>query len=143
MPAWKIAACAGISMALYTAGIITNDCFDIEEDRRDRPSRPLPSGAVSKRSAWAVAAALILGALAGAFVVGRATVMVAAALALSVFLYNGLLKRVKLFRSVLTDFLRRRSAFLFPARKQFLDRGGFRHTRRTHIESIGMNLLDL
>jgi 4-hydroxybenzoate polyprenyltransferase len=35
------------SACLYCAGMVWNDYFDIEEDRRDRPHRPLPSGAVS------------------------------------------------------------------------------------------------
>jgi 4-hydroxybenzoate polyprenyltransferase len=35
------------SACLYSAGMVWNDYFDIEEDRRDRPYRPLPSGAVS------------------------------------------------------------------------------------------------
>ena len=35
------------SCALYAAGIALNDLCDLEVDRRERPSRPLPSGAVS------------------------------------------------------------------------------------------------
>ena len=32
-----------ISGSVYAAGMCTNDLFDLEEDRRDRPQRPLPS----------------------------------------------------------------------------------------------------
>ena len=36
-------------MALfYTAGMILNDVLDDDVDRRERPERPLPSGAVSR-----------------------------------------------------------------------------------------------
>lgn len=34
------------SVCLYLAGMVLNDIFDLEEDRRDRPRRPLPSGRV-------------------------------------------------------------------------------------------------
>ncbi len=39
------------SSCLYTAGMVINDLFDLEQDRRERPERPLPSGRVSKKSA--------------------------------------------------------------------------------------------
>lgn len=35
------------STGLYAGGVVLNDVMDIAEDRRDRPSRPLPSGAIS------------------------------------------------------------------------------------------------
>ena len=48
-------------MALfYTAGMILNDVADLEVDRRERPERPLPSGAVSRTALAA------FGALTGA-----------------------------------------------------------------------------
>ena len=37
---------------LYVAGIVLNDYFDIEIDKRERPSRPLPSGNISKGLLW-------------------------------------------------------------------------------------------
>lgn len=40
---------------LYIAGIALNDFFDIETDRKERPSRPLPSGRVPKKHAMAIA----------------------------------------------------------------------------------------
>lgn len=38
---------------LYVGGMALNDLIDLEVDRRDRADRPLPSGRVSKRGAWA------------------------------------------------------------------------------------------
>ena len=35
-----------ISACLYAGGMVLNDCFDIEQDRRLRPFRPLPSGRI-------------------------------------------------------------------------------------------------
>lgn len=39
------------SCLLYTAGMVLNDYYDLEQDRRERPHRPLPSGAIDL--AWA------------------------------------------------------------------------------------------
>ncbi len=44
-----------VSACLYCAGMVLNDYFDREEDRRERPFRPIPSGRISP------SAALILG----------------------------------------------------------------------------------
>ena len=38
-------------LLLYAAGLILNDLFDYAEDLRDRPDRPLPSGAISREAA--------------------------------------------------------------------------------------------
>ncbi len=37
------------SMCFYGAGLLLNDLADLEEDRRERPNRPLPSGAADPR----------------------------------------------------------------------------------------------
>ena len=50
-----LAALMASSGLLYIAGIALNDYFDIEIDRRERPSRPLPSGNVPKKHAMAIA----------------------------------------------------------------------------------------
>src|SRR5581483_11719795 len=50
------------SMATYAGGIALNDVFDYEADLRERPSRPLPSGRVSRRFAgWLGGGLLALG----------------------------------------------------------------------------------
>jgi len=44
-----------VAMVLfYTAGMVLNDLADAEIDRRERPERPIPSGAVSPAAAVAV-----------------------------------------------------------------------------------------
>ena len=52
------------SVTLYAGGLISNDLFDLEEDRRDRPERPLPSGRVSVRSALVAAIVMFIGGIA-------------------------------------------------------------------------------
>ena len=39
------------SAALYLAGMVLNDVFDIELDREEQPYRPLPSGRISLAAA--------------------------------------------------------------------------------------------
>jgi 4-hydroxybenzoate polyprenyltransferase len=47
---------------LYIAGIALNDYFDIEIDRKERPSRPLPSGSVPKKHAMVIALTALIAA---------------------------------------------------------------------------------
>jgi len=52
---------------LYFAGMILNDIMDYKEDLRDRPQRPLPSGRISKTSAWIVFILLSISGLLAAY----------------------------------------------------------------------------
>jgi UbiA prenyltransferase family len=53
-----------VAMALfYTAGMVLNDIADAEIDHRERPERPIPSGAVSPLAAVAVFCGLIAAGL--------------------------------------------------------------------------------
>ncbi|RPI63584.1 MAG: hypothetical protein EHM48_02205, partial [Planctomycetaceae bacterium] len=77
------------SLFLYCAGLLNNDFFDLAEDRRQRPSRPLPSGLVKPSTVILVAIILTLLGMASAFFAGgRQGLIVAAILAGSIFLYN-------------------------------------------------------
>src|SRR5436305_949255 len=52
LQAWKVLLCLlAASTLLYWSGMIWNDYFDLDEDRRERPSRPLACGLVSVRTA--------------------------------------------------------------------------------------------
>src|SRR5262249_7892817 len=53
---------AATSMVLYASGTALNDVFDFEIDRVERPSRPLPSGRISRRTAaWLGGLGLLIG----------------------------------------------------------------------------------
>lgn len=78
------------SGCLYLAGMVWNDVFDLAEDRRDRPFRPLPSGRVTVRTAVILGCGLNvagvgLAVAAGAWLIGLA-------IAAAVLLYDGWLK---------------------------------------------------
>jgi 4-hydroxybenzoate polyprenyltransferase len=91
------------STLLYWAGMIWNDYFDLAEDRRDRPGRPLPSGRVAVGTAvW-----LGLGCFAGGLLfalladlqateVRFVSTSVAMCLVVAILLYDGALKETLL-----------------------------------------------
>jgi 4-hydroxybenzoate polyprenyltransferase len=91
------------SACLYLSGMVWNDYFDIEQDRRERPTRPLPSGAIAPRRAALLGGGLMvvgLGlALAAGFVLHTIDdssillpVSVAGLLTLTIFAYDAWLK---------------------------------------------------
>jgi hypothetical protein len=82
------------SFCLYAAGLVDNDLADYREDLRDRPSRPLPSGAISPAAARAVASLLTVTALSLSAAAGLGCFLTAAALLLAVAAYNHFLKAI-------------------------------------------------
>jgi 4-hydroxybenzoate polyprenyltransferase len=90
---------------LYSGGMVWNDYFDVEQDRRERPERPIPSGRVSRGEAGRLGAVLIAGGLLCAILAGMAVgrygpdnsklapPVLAACLVAAIFLYDGWLKR--------------------------------------------------
>ncbi len=93
-------------VAIYWAGMILNDVWDVDEDRRERPSRPLPSGeidtAIAAKAAWiCLAAGVIFAALSGFLPGGELATtfcpgIIGAVLAICVFVYNSPLKATAL-----------------------------------------------
>ena len=60
--AWPPATCGlavAAVVAIYAAGMVLNDVCDLELDRRERPERPLPSGAIGVRAAVIVGVTLL------------------------------------------------------------------------------------
>jgi len=82
----------GITTGLYWGGMVLNDCFDLAEDRSERPGRPLPSGQVPVAAAWVLGLGLILTAIALGFLAGGETLWLTLATAAAVLLYDGVLK---------------------------------------------------
>ncbi|MEV7624973.1 SCO3242 family prenyltransferase [Actinoplanes sp. NPDC089786] len=87
------AGLAGASVCLYWAGMAANDWADRELDAVERPERPIPSGRISPRAAFGIAAGLTGAglALAGA-AGGRRALAVAGPLAAAVWAYDLKLK---------------------------------------------------
>ena len=82
------------SALLYVAGIILNDYFDIEVDKKERPSRPLASGMIKKEHAMVVAlAALIAANTISIVAVSLESFAISVALSGVIVAYNYRLKR--------------------------------------------------
>jgi hypothetical protein len=89
----RTAGLAASSVCLYWAGMAANDWADRSLDAVERPERPIPSGRVSPRAAFGIAAGLTAAglALAGA-AGGRRALAVAGPLAAAVWAYDLRLK---------------------------------------------------
>jgi 4-hydroxybenzoate polyprenyltransferase len=86
-------ALAGSSVLLYWAGMAANDWSDRELDAVERPERPIPSGRISPRTAFGVAAGLTAAGVALAGLAGgRRALAVAVPLAGAVWAYDLKLK---------------------------------------------------
>lgn len=69
-PPLRLAAIILAGVSLYWAGMVLNDVFDVERDRSERPSRPIPAGLITRRQAaiagWALLGmGVLLAALSG------------------------------------------------------------------------------
>jgi 4-hydroxybenzoate polyprenyltransferase len=82
------------SVFLYAAGLALNDLADFKEDQRDRPKRPLPSGAIPVGAAWIVTGNLIIVGLGMCLVAGPPVALMGFGVLLGVVLYNFLTKRI-------------------------------------------------
>lgn len=80
------------SVLLYVTGIILNDYFDIEVDRKERPFRPLPSGRIAKHKALLIAIISIIAANLLAFVVNWTSLVISASITLVIIAYDYRLK---------------------------------------------------
>jgi hypothetical protein len=82
------------STLLYMAGMVLNDYFDIQVDKKERPSRPLASGTIKKRNALVVAlAALAAANIILLVMVNLVSFLISIALSGIIVAYNFRLKR--------------------------------------------------
>jgi 4-hydroxybenzoate polyprenyltransferase len=96
------------SCCLYMAGMVWNDFFDVEKDRKERPERPIPSGRVPRRKAGLLGIGLLASGIVFAFLAGwgmgpyddnvskTGPPVIACILAGAILLYDGWLKNTVL-----------------------------------------------
>lgn len=89
---WDIFGLSLVSLALYAAGMVLNDVHDVDEDRRDNPGRPLPSGRIPVWLATAAGFGLLVAGVGGAAILSARAVVVAGALAALILAYDFVLK---------------------------------------------------
>jgi 4-hydroxybenzoate polyprenyltransferase len=84
------------SGCLYSAGMVWNDYFDRDQDLRERPTRPIPSGRVTLAEARRLGWLLTAAGLFFAVLAGTTAVVLAGLLVVAIFLYDGVLKHTPL-----------------------------------------------
>ena len=80
------------SILLYLGGLVSNDLFDFKTDKIERPNRPLPSGAVQKKSAIILSVLFFVSGFVLSLFVSIASAAIAALLVISILSYNYKLK---------------------------------------------------
>jgi 4-hydroxybenzoate polyprenyltransferase len=81
------------SSLLYAGGVALNDVFDFEQDARERPHRPVPSGRIGRRNAAAIALTLLVAGWLAASLVSLQSAWVAATVVIAIVLYDSAAKR--------------------------------------------------
>jgi len=81
-----------ISILLYCVGIVLNDLYDFDIDKKERPNRPLPSGKISRRSAIVLVVIFSTLALILSLLVSFSTLVISSILFLTIFGYDKYLK---------------------------------------------------
>jgi len=89
----KLACLLAASACLYLSGMVFNDLFDLEQDRKERPNRPLPAGEISYEQARILGKLLMLSGIAFASLVSLPGMIIAIALAAAIFVYDYQAKR--------------------------------------------------
>jgi len=88
------------SLCLYAAGLAMNDLADFAEDKRDRPKRPLASGAISRPAAWIAVGNLVIFGLGFCFAAGPNAALMGIGVIMGVTLYNFLTKRIAVIGAI-------------------------------------------
>lgn len=97
-PPAVLATLVAAAMLMYAAGMVLNDAFDADQDSRERPERPIPSGSISRQAAFAAGWQLLAAGVALAWVASWLSgsvnsAVVGTCLALTIVMYDGGLKR--------------------------------------------------
>lgn len=85
---WALAASAVVALGLGVFMMALNDALDARHDRAFEPDRPIPSGQVTQRTAFAVAMTGLLAALAAAVAFGSLSIILALVTAGAIIFYN-------------------------------------------------------
>ena len=97
----RVAVLMAASGCLYLGGMVFNDVFDRRDDAKTRPTRPLPSGHVTVRTAVGMGIAFFATGIVLAFLARNSanawgyadSIVIAPVLAVAILLYNAWLKR--------------------------------------------------
>jgi 4-hydroxybenzoate polyprenyltransferase len=90
---WLLLATTG----LYGGGIVFNDVFDAELDKKERPTRPIPSGRVSRQNATVLGSILFAIGILAASQVSYLSAAIAIFITFACLLYDSLAKHHPFF----------------------------------------------
>ncbi len=94
-PVWNsVYAVMGSALAFYASGLLANDFFDRAIDARERPTRPIPSGAVSAAAVKWVALLLSLAGLLMTLPAGPVACGTGLLVTLAAWFYNSIGKKI-------------------------------------------------
>jgi len=99
-PVWELPLLVGASACIYASGIVFNDCFDYELDCVERPERPLPSGAISLKTAWILGVVLMSAGLGLAALAGPVPFGVGIFLGAMILFYNAWARHFVVLRAL-------------------------------------------
>src|SRR4051812_37530428 len=92
--AWRLPLLFFGASLIYTGGMFLNDAFDTEFDRQRRPSRPIPSGVITREMVWIWSFGLLaIGSLCLAFI-NKTTGILSLVLLACIVLYNATHKAI-------------------------------------------------
>lgn len=89
---------------IAAAALIFNDYFDIETDRINSPSRPLPAGLITKAEAMTLAIAVTLAGFSSSLLLGFDAFLIVVLVWIIGFLYNWRFKKSGLFGNLFVAF---------------------------------------
>lgn len=89
---WLLLATTG----LYGGGVVFNDYFDTELDKKERPERPIPSGGATRKNALILGIILFTMGVGVSFLVNMMSGMIALLISLFALLYDAKTKHVDL-----------------------------------------------
>jgi len=89
---WLIIATTG----LYGGGVVFNDFFDADLDKIERPERPIPSGAATRKNAFILGALLFTLGISAAFQVTSVSGILACLITIFAVSYNAVTKHIEL-----------------------------------------------
>lgn len=77
-----------VSILLYTGGVVLNDYFDLTKDKKERPSRPLPSNIIPKRNALYISISCFLSSLFLSLYTSLTGLLITITMLILIFIYN-------------------------------------------------------
>lgn len=89
---WLLLATTG----LYGGGVVFNDYFDAELDKKERPERPIPSGGATRKDAFILGTILFIMGIGISFLVNMMAGIIALLITLFALLYDAKTKHIDL-----------------------------------------------